>query len=95
MHQYTVYADVYIYVYGYVNVQYQRKQAEYYKRIPKQIDKANENPLRGTNAQTNAQTHNAQKFESGNRADAMTKTYQIHCGKTPARNGSPLAKNDE
>ena len=45
-----------IYVYIYVNVQYQRKQAEYYKRIPKQINKANENPLRGTNAQrTNKQ----------------------------------------
>ena len=55
-----VYADVYIYVYVYVNVQYQRKQAEYYKRIPKQINKANENPLRGTNAQrtNNARTEN-------------------------------------
>ena len=58
MHQYGIYADVYIYVYVYVNVQYQRKQAEYYKRIPKQINKANENPLRGTNAQrTHKQTH--------------------------------------
>ena len=85
----------YIYVYVYVNVQYQRKQAEYYKRIPKPTYKANENPLRGTNAQTDKRT-NGQKIESGNRADAMTKTYQIHCGKTPARNdGSPLAKNDE
>ena len=68
MHQYIriMLTYIYIYVYGYVNVQYQCKQAEYYKRIPKHTYKANENPLRGTNARTNAQTngqtHNAQKI---------------------------------
>ena len=45
--------------------------------------------------QTNAQTHNAQKFKSGNRADAMAKTYQINYEKNPARNLPPHVKKDE
>ena len=41
----------------------------------------------------NAQTH-GQKFKSGNRADAIVKTYQINYEKSPARNLPPHVKNE-
>ena len=40
----------------------------------------------------NAQRTNGQKIASGNRADAITNTYQIHSGKNPETNLPPLTK---
>ena len=38
------------------------------------------------------QTHNGQKFKSGNRADGIAQTYQINYEKNPARNLPPHVK---
>ena len=54
--------------------------------------KPTKTPYAGQTHNAQRTTHNAQKFKSRNRADAMTKTYKINYGKNPARNLPPHVK---
>ena len=69
----------------YVNLQYRMtttNRRNITNVIPNQTNKANENLLRGTNAQRTTDRN----LNRENRADAIAKTYQINYEKNPARN---------